>query len=185
MDEGPPEDGETPLQYVTRLATEKANQVAKMNGDALVIGADTAVVFDGSVLGKPASDDEAVQMLRMLRGRSNTIITGVAVGEYESGRWLTTSKSTDVVMRNYTDAEIETYVASGDPMDKAGAYAAQHEVFRPVSIVNGCWLNAIGFPLCEVVDVLAELGFEARIRHGWQVPDKCVNCPLRNRGLET
>jgi MAF protein len=180
-DEGSPRPDETPGEYVSRLALEKARSVAQRQPQAVVLGADTTVVIDGEVLEKPADAAEATRMLKALRGRPHTVVTGVAVVDGRTGRWLSATRSTEVLMRRYSDEEIAAYVASGEPMDKAGAYAVQDERFHPAEDVAGCYLNVVGFPLCEVVRLLDRLGATVRLRQGWQPPEECRDCPLRTR----
>ena len=180
-DEGRPLPGETPAGFVMRLSAEKAEAVARLAGDAIVLGADTTVVLDGQVLGKPADRGEAIWMLRELRGRSHTVVTGVTALDGRSGRRLCGVKSTDVLMREYSDGEIQAYVDSGEPMDKAGAYAVQDGAFRPALETTGCYLNVVGLPLCEVVNMLEELGVRAGLRPDSHVADDCPRCPLARR----
>ena len=180
-EEGPPHDDETPHQFTLRLSLEKARRVVGQAGQVVVLGADTVVVLDGKVLGKPASNAEAARMLQMLRGRVHTVVTGVTALDGRSGRWLSATKSTDVKMRRYSDDELMSYVASGDPLDKAGGYAVQHEGFHPAEDIQGCYLNVVGLPLCEVVDLLDGLAVQARLRPDWQIPERCGPCPLAER----
>ena len=141
---------------------------------AVVIAADTAVVLEGDVLGKPADNAEAARMLHSLRGRVHTVVTGVTLLDSRSGRRLSRAKITDVTMRHYSDREIAAYIATGEHLDKAGSYAVQDETFRPAQDVHGCYLNAVGFPLCEVVDPLGADGrageHEARLAGPRPVP---------------
>ncbi len=123
-----------------------------------IVGADTAVVDGSDILGKPADAAEAAAMLRRLRGRSHTVMTGVAVLDTATGRLETAVERTTVVMRAYSDAEIAAYVASGDPMDKAGAYAIQNRAFAPVARIEGCYANVVGLPLCTLACLLRALG---------------------------
>ena len=174
--EGPRRGGETPEDYVLRLSAEKAMGVAGKYPDTIVIGADTAVVLGGDVLGKPADEDEAWDMLLSLRGRTHTVITGVTVVDSDAGRQRGAVRSSEVVMRSYDEREISDYVASGESADKAGAYAVQDEDFRPASVVRGCYPNVVGFPLCDVVKLLADLGVDASIRHGSQATARCDDC---------
>ena len=180
-DEGLPRAGERPQQYVLRLSLEKARGVASQAGQAVVLGADTAVVLNGQVFGKPAGNTEAARMLQMLRGHVHTVVTGVTALDSRSGRWLSATKSTDVRMREYSDEELKAYVASGEPLDKAGGYAVQDKKFHPAEDIQGCYLNVVGFPLCEVVDILEGLNVEARLKPGWQPPEQCRACPLAER----
>ena len=176
--EGPRRDGETAREMVLRLSLDKAQQVARPGGSAVVLAADTAVVHDGAVLGKPADAAEAARMLRALRGRPHTVITGVTALDSRSGRRDSAVSSTEVTMRPYSDAEISAYVATGEPMDKAGAYGVQDQRFRPAEEVRGCYLNVVGLPLCDVVDLLVRLDMRAPLRHGWRPPSRCRSCPL-------
>jgi 23S rRNA (uracil1939-C5)-methyltransferase len=140
---------ESPATVSERLALAKAESVAVSHPDKAVIGADTIVVLDGAILGKPRDGVEAADMLKRLRGRQHEVITAVAV--ICNGRLFVDHVSTRVTMRSYTDGEIAAYVASGDPMDKAGAYAVQNQAFAPVASVDGCYLNVVGLPLCRRV----------------------------------
>jgi MAF protein len=179
-DESARMEGEAAHDFVVRQSLEKAQKAAGQLGDTVVIGADTIVALDHRLLGKPGDAVEAAEMLRALRGREHTVLTGVTVLDSGSGRRLSTSKSTTVLMRAYSDDEVEAYVASGEPMDKAGAYAVQDEHFRPAAEVRGCYLNVVGLPLCEVVRLLTEMGVRADVRRGWEVPAQCRDCALRD-----
>jgi septum formation protein len=151
-------DGEAPTELALRVSQAKAFAVNGVRRDELVIAADTIVVLDGQVLGKPDGLDDAVRMLRRLRGRSHLVYSGVSVSHPASRRMLHELGESTVWMRDYSDAEIDAYVDSGDPLDKAGAYAIQHPVFAPASHVDGCWLNVMGLPLCHLGRALAEFG---------------------------
>ncbi len=172
--------GEPPCTYVRRLACEKAQAVAGQDGfDGVVVAADTIVVdnVNDELLGKPADADEAKRMLRRLRGRVHHVYTGLAL--VDGVRSLDDLCRTEVPMRHYTDAEIERYVASGDPMDKAGAYAIQHAGFRPVSNLSGCFASVMGFPLCHLKRALQQLGYQAAD----DLPKRCqafldYDCPV-------
>jgi len=157
-----------------RLALLKAESVARSNTDKAVIGADTIVVLDGAILGKPRDVTEATDMLRRLCGRRHDVITSVAV--IRNGHSVVDHVSTRVTMRNYTDDEIAAYVASGDPMDKAGAYAVQNQAFAPVTGIDGCYLNVVGLPLCLLARLLREAGVEVRPRTEWSLPSQCASC---------
>jgi septum formation protein len=151
-------DGEPPVELVTRVSQAKARAVSDVRPDELVVAADTIVVLDGSVLGKPCDAEEAAAMLRHLRGRAHTVLSGVAVWHPDSRRMIRELGESTVWMREYTDGEVATYVASGDPLDKAGAYAIQHPEFDPVSEVEGCRLSVMGLPLCHLGRALREFG---------------------------
>ena len=178
-EETAPRSGEAPERYVTRLALAKARGVALQGGNAIVIGADTAVVLAGEVLGKPSDAREATAMLQRLRGRTHRVVTGVAAVHTGTGRDRTSATSSEVRMRPYSDGEVAAYVASGDPLDKAGGYAVQDTSFRPAEAVVGCYLNVVGLPLCEVTAALEELGGPTQLRAGWAPPEECDDCALR------
>lgn len=157
---GIPEDppaGDARAAAVT-LALAKARAVAGRVPDALVLGADTVVVVDGDRLGKPADADEARRVLRRLRGRAHDVITGVAVVDARTGREASTAVVSRVLMADYSDAVIEAYVASGAPLDKAGAYAIQDLGGDLVSAVVGSYTNVIGLPLGATRRLLAGFG---------------------------
>jgi len=132
-------------------------QVVRGDADEVILAADTLVVADGAILGKPADADGARSMLERLRGRAHEVLTGVALRAANDLRWGGVV-STRVVIRDYTDPEIEAYVGRGEPFDKAGGYAVQDELFRPVERLEGCYLNVVGLPLCAVAAGLAALG---------------------------
>lgn len=182
LDEGAPRTGETAAQYVLRLSQEKAVKGAQTAGGAIVLGADTVVVLNGHVLGKPVDKDEAARMLRRLRGREHEVVTGVTVLDSRSGRHLSATRRTGVAMREYLDDEIAIYVASGEPLDKAGGYAIQDARFRPVQSINGCYLNVVGLPLCEVIALLEELGTRVKLRRDWRTFGGCQDCSLEAAG---
>jgi septum formation protein len=144
-----PTDG-APSTYVEHLALLKAQRGTSMIAfDAIVIGSDTTVVLDGKILNKPVDADDACRMLRMLSGRTHTVYTGLALATRSaSPRSVCTSRSTDVTFRELSDDEIAAYVATGSPLDKAGAYGIQDDfgaVF--VSSVHGCYYTIVGLPL--------------------------------------
>jgi MAF protein len=153
---------EEPASYVRRLAEQKARAVLPRAGARhLIVGADTSVVIDGDVLGKPASTDEARQMLTRLRGRTHQVFTGIAVLRASDGNLWTDVVVTDVPMRAYGTAEIENYIATGDPMDKAGAYGIQNPDFQPVASMTGCYASVMGLPLCSLSLLLHQAGLPA------------------------
>jgi septum formation protein len=153
-----PLDGEPPTELVLRVSRAKAHAVRNGRPDDLIIAADTIVVLDDTVLGKPADGDDATRMLLRLRGRPHLVYSGVSVWHPASQRMICELGESTVWMRDYTDEEIATYVASGDPMDKAGAYAIQHPGFDPVARLEGCRLNVMGLPLCHLGRALARFG---------------------------
>ena len=156
VDETPFAD-ETAVDMVVRLAVTKAEAVAAMPGD-LIIAADTAVVIDGRVLGKPADQDECLAMLGALAGQRHTVYTGVAVRSNDETR--TTVSETDVFFRNISRDEALAYWQSGEPRDKAGAYAIQGIGGAFVERIEGSYSGVVGLPIFETVELLREVGFD-------------------------
>jgi septum formation protein len=150
--------GEPPTEFVLRMSWAKAFAVNEVRQDELVIGADTIVVLEDKMLGKPVDPEDATEMLRELRGRPHSVYSTISVWHPASRRMVSELAESRVWMRDYTDAEIAEYVATGDPLDKAGAYAIQHPRFDPVARVEGCWLTVVGFPLCHLGRALAQFG---------------------------
>lgn len=151
--------GESPKEYVLRLAQAKALAVAeKADPDSIIIGSDTSVIDGDEILGKPKDQNDAERMLKQLRGRIHQVYTAVAVYRVHDGKMLTELCITDVPMRAYSDVEIQAYVQTGDPMDKAGAYAIQHPDFQPVESMRGCYASVMGLPMCHVTRMLQKLG---------------------------
>jgi septum formation protein len=146
--------GLAPAAMVVELAEQKALAVAAGRPAGLVIGADTTVVLDGAVLGKPTDPVDATRMLRLLRDRVHRVYTGVALVDAASGRIERGLVASDVRMRAYADEEIAAYVATGEPMDKAGGYGIQGRAGALVAAVEGCFDNVVGLPLCELVALL-------------------------------
>lgn len=142
-----PSPGERPGDLALRLALAKARAVAAALAEGLVLGADTIVVFEGRVLGKPVDAADARSMLSALRGRRHVVMTAVAVVDAATGACAAGFESTGVWMRAYGDDEVERYIASGDPFDKAGAYAVQHPDFAPVLRLQGSACTVIGLPI--------------------------------------
>ena len=179
VDERPAIPGEQAEDYVGSIASDKAGAVsANGHSEALVIGADTSVVLEGKILGKPVDEVEAREMLTALRGRSHRVVTGVTVSRDSAAASSVTSS--DVTMREYSDGEMEAYIASGEPFDKAGGYAIQDSLFAPVSALSGCYLNVVGFPLCEVVRLMSEVGVDVTLKPEWYAPERCASdCSVR------
>lgn len=151
--------GEPPQDYVRRLSQQKAAQVSgQVAAPAYILAADTVVIHAGDILGKPADADEARQMLRRLRGEAHRVCTAITLSAPQRPP-LTEITCTDVFMRAYSDAEIEAYIASGDPFDKAGSYAIQHEAFAPVAKIEGSYSNVVGLPLETLQRLLAQTGW--------------------------
>ena len=154
--------GEAAATYVDRVAAAKAAAGVGRHPDAAVIGADTTVVIDGDVLGKPADDDDAAAMLRRLSGRRHEVLTGVTVraGERAASR----VERTAVWFNALSDGEIAWYVASGEPRDKAGAYAIQGLAARFIPRVEGSYSNVVGLPVETVWQLLRDVGFPGSFR---------------------
>lgn len=156
--------GEAPEAFVRRLSEAKARLAAQgVNGHALVIGSDTTVVLDGEVINKPADAAEATAMLQRLRGRTHEVLTAITVLDTATGAAYTDLARSRVPMRHYGADEIAAYVATGDPLDKAGAYAIQHPGFQPVArgAFMDCFANVMGLPLCHLLRRLRALGLDA------------------------
>jgi septum formation protein len=155
-----PLPGELPRECAERLAREKARTVWRTRPQDLVLGADTIVVVDETILGKPADTDDAVRMLRLLSGRVHKVITGVCLVEAvvkESNEQLrTASETTLVTMSEISDDEIRAYVATGEPMDKAGAYAIQGRASRWIPRLEGDYSNVVGLPVALLYRMLRE-----------------------------
>lgn len=150
--------GESSQDYVLRLAISKSRAINPLSAERLVvIAADTAVVDGDQILGKPGSQLQAIEMLNTLRARTHDVITGLAVRDTKRDEILTDLCSTQVKMRDYSETEIDDYVASGDPMDKAGAYAIQNSGFNPVAQITGCYANVVGLPLCHLAELFNRL----------------------------
>ena len=162
-----------PARVAEALAVRKARAVAARRPDALVIGGDTVVALDGALLGKPADADEARAMLRALRGRPHEVASGVAVAL--DGRVEAAHAVARVTMRDYAAAEIDAFIASGSPFDKAGGYAIQDARFAPVAHLDGCMCCVIGLPLWPLRALLRAASVEA----GEPAIERCAGCPLR------
>jgi septum formation protein len=147
-------EGEAPESYVSRLAREKA-EAAWMDADEIVLGADTVVVLDERVLEKPADEEDARAMLRLLSGRTHVVMTGICLRH--AGGAIVDCASTSVHFVQLDDREIDEYVSSGEPMDKAGAYAIQGLASKFVDSIEGCYFNVMGLPLALVYQHLKGL----------------------------
>ena len=143
--------GETPVEYAVRTAREKAESHSVSPG-AVILGADTVVVAEGWILGKPADDNDARVMLRLLSGKMHEVITGVCLRSAK--KTVCFHVATSVLFRDLSEEEIAAYVATGDPLDKAGAYAIQNGAASMVRRIDGSYSNVVGLPLCEVIEAL-------------------------------
>ena len=154
-----PLPGEEPIAYVTRLAREKAEAVYRelslSFNELAVLGADTTVTLDGHILAKPEDAADAARMLRMLSGRTHRVVTGVAVATAK--RVEVAAEVTAVRFLTLSDHEIAEYIASGEPMDKAGAYGIQGRAAKWIPRIEGCYFNVVGLPLALVGTMLEEV----------------------------
>jgi septum formation protein len=150
---------EDPIAYVTRLARQKAEavytQLASTESGLEVLGADTTVTLDNHLLGKPEDAEDAARMLRLLSGRTHRVITGVAL--VTSSRTEVSAEVTAVQFLTLSEAEIQHYIATGEPMDKAGAYAIQGYAARWIPRIHGCYFNVVGLPIALVSSLLQSL----------------------------
>jgi septum formation protein len=148
--------GEKPVEHAARLAREKAEVVANRNPGKIVLGADTIVLVDDQILGKPRDPADAKRMLRLLSGRAHQVITGVAIVFLESDyrKLETRSEKTKVFFDKLTSADIEAYIATREPMDKAGAYAIQGIASRWITKIEGDYANVVGLPVALVWEML-------------------------------
>ncbi|MDO8444519.1 MAG: Maf family protein [Deltaproteobacteria bacterium] len=160
-----PEDaieGEFPEDTALRLAIEKAREVSKQFREGLVIGADTVVVIAGEQLGKPKDVDDAGRMLRLLSGKTHTVVTGLAVIDAGTSDTKTALVRTRVRFKPLSEEDIEVYIGTGDPMDKAGAYGIQGRAAVFIEGIEGCYSNVVGLPLSELMDILKSFGVRLR-----------------------
>ncbi len=153
--------GERAEVHALRLAREKAEVVAGKIARGAVIAADTIVVLDGQILGKPAGPADARRMLAQLSGREHSVMTGIAVAEVPAGRLATDLAVTAVRFRQLAPEEIDAYVATGEPLDKAGAYGIQEKGALFVEKIDGCYSNVVGLPLARLGFLLKSFGVRA------------------------
>ena len=150
--------GEAPRDYVLRMAYEKAQHVSWQWPTAFVLGADTIVTIDDEILGKPKDLAEARRMLRGLSGRTHTVMTGLALLHHDRGVVQQDTVSTAVRFRRLSEHDIETYVTTAKPLDKAGAYAIQDSARAFVEAFDGCYTNVVGLPVQRTVDLMRAAG---------------------------
>ena len=180
-DEPRPADGEPPENYALRSALAKlgGGERDQSAAAAIIVSADTVVALDGEIFGKPRDEAEARGMLRRLRNRRHDVVTAVAV-RAPDGRTAADREISGILTRDYSDAGIERSIALGAPFDKAGGYAVQDDRFAPVVRVDGCYLNAVGLPLCLLRTLIARLGLRLRLRPPARIPyyGRCADCKL-------
>ncbi len=179
-----PQEAESPLDMTARLARAKAHVVTEFPSGVWALAADTVVDLDNIPLGKPRDPTEARAMLRALRARSHAVHTTVTLYNPQTHQDIARYVTTEVTMRAYTDTEIEAYVLSNDPLDKAGAYAIQNTGFNPVAHINRCYTNVVGLPMCAVNALLQEWGLLPTVN----MPVLCrahfdYQCPTVDTGI--
>jgi septum formation protein len=152
--------GESPETYAVRVALEKARVASKRAGKGIVIAADTIVVLNSTILGKPADACDAERMLDMLSGKMHRVITGLVLRDAATERTITRTAVTKVWFKSLSPGEIWSYVATGEPLDKAGAYAIQEKGALLVEKIEGCYFNVVGLPLSLLGAMLKELGVD-------------------------
>jgi len=161
--------GESPQEHVIRLAQAKARDVASKYPERWVIAADTIVCIGGSILGKPKNREEAMQMLLLLSGEEHQVLTGFAVCHLAKGEADKEAVQTAVKMKNLTPAEMEWYVQTGEPFDKAGGYAIQGIGSFMIESIRGSYTNVVGLPLCELIQMLKGLGAISISERGFRI----------------
>jgi septum formation protein len=160
---------ESPSQHVIRLAEAKATEVGRRYPDRWVIAADTVVFINGSILGKPKNREEALAMLRMLSGQEHWVLTGFSVRHLEKGIGDHKAVETSVKVKALTPIEMEWYINTGEPFDKAGGYAIQGVGSFMIEWVRGSYTNVVGLPLCELVEMLVRLEAIIITDSRWQI----------------
>jgi septum formation protein len=162
---------ESPREHVLRLAEAKAMEVASKYPDRWVVAADTIVYINGSILGKPKSWEEAAEMVRRLSGQEHRVLTGFSVCHLEKKKNDKEAVQTVVKMKPLTSAEIEWYVHTGEPLDKAGGYAIQGIGSFMIESIQGSYTNVVGLPLCELIQMLSRLGAITISESGMRIVD--------------
>jgi MAF protein len=165
-----------------KIARMKAEAARLLDPRSPILTADTIVVIDGEMLGKPADDGEARAMLQRLRNRTHDVVTAVALIPAEQRGVIARNPVTHVTMRDYSDAEIGAFIATGTPFDKAGGYAIQDGGLAPVAVFDGCYCNVIGLSLWATIDVLRKGGIQVRTTLESLLPE-CAACPLARPDL--
>lgn len=174
-----------PAMNVVETAVLKATTIAQrtQEKDKIIIAADTTVALDGQMLGKPRDGTEATSMLRALRNRDHEVHTGFVLFDLRNGRQIEGVTTAVVTMRDYSNKEITDYVASGDPMDKAGAYAIQHPLFKPVARLAGCYTAVMGLSICDLILALDKLNVPRQadltaVYQSHQIANTYYPCPI-------
>lgn len=208
--------GEKPDAYVLRLSREKAQAAhlslsRREQTEDVIVSADTSVVLSINqdnleavrslpefilygnqaasrqiILGKPSSEKHAEQVLRLLRNQTHQVYTGITAMRIADGKMQSLLVTTDVPMRDYSDSEMRAYIKSGDPFDKAGAYAIQHRDFHPAQELHGCYANVMGLPVCHLAAMLRKINLDFHLG----IAEKCLevfdySCPISKQVLES
>jgi 23S rRNA (uracil1939-C5)-methyltransferase len=174
-----PQTEEDSVAFSGNRAISKAQSSVKTLTHGTVISADTVVELDGIILEKPKDEAEAASMLKALRGREHRVVTSIALIDAATGKVAQGYRASRVMMRNYTDEEIYRYIASGSPMDKAGAYGIQDKDFLPASEIRGCYLNIMGLPVCTLLKMLGQFGITMDLnplQGEWEQLRECEAC---------
>lgn len=163
--------GESPREHVIRLAEAKALDVGNRFSDAWVIGADTIVYVNGHILGKPKSHQEAQEMLRQLSGKEHKVLTGISLNHLKKGKGEHEVVETAVKVKPLSPVEMEWYIGTGEPFDKAGGYGIQGIGSFMIESINGSYTNVVGLPLCELMRMLNRLGALSISNIGYRISD--------------
>ncbi len=155
-----PHPGMNKLEFIIHNSREKAKEIASVTFHGIVIGADTVVLCDGEILGKPHTEDKAREMLRQINGKKVYVITGLTVIDIDGNLQTSTSETTSVKIKQMSDAEIEAYVKTKEPIDKAGAFAIQGKGAIIVEKIDGDYFNVVGLPLFKLNKILHEFGID-------------------------
>ena len=175
--------GESSQEMTARLSQVKAQAAAARIDEGYILAADSTVVLNGESLGKPEDAADARRMLRLLRGTSHRVTTGVTVIDAASGRTLTETMTSDITLRNFSDQDMEAYVLSGAPLDKAGGYGVQDQALNPAESWHGCYSNIVGLPLCLAGQLLERLGCDTTYWKTSPAPGECgPSCPNNGEG---
>jgi len=182
VDERTPSHGNLEI-IARRLARTKAETARLVDPESVIIAADTVVAFDELLLGKPVDAEHAKAMLKLLRGREHEVVSAVAVMRAGGRSALVRHPVTRVIMRDYSDGEIEASIARGDPFDKAGAYAIQDKAFRPVDRYVGCYCNVVGLSLWAVIELLRKADVKVPAVSESELLPQCALCPLKPQAV--
>lgn len=149
-----------PIDFVIHNSREKAKEVASVTDHGIVIGADTVVLCNGEILGKPHTEDKARETLKLISGKKVHVVTGLTVIDIDADRQTSVSETTDITIKQMSDAEIEAYVRTAEPIDKAGAFAIQGKGAIIVERIEGDYFNVVGLPLFKLNKILLESGID-------------------------